>query len=224
MNDNFSEEAQAIEIVQNEVMAISANPFHAMPTGLIVTDENVPFDLWSTYGEALQRVEAAIQWVIGDWLNYGEEKYGEDYAAALPDTDRGYESLGQCKWVAKAVEPSTRVQELSWSHHREVAKLEPESQKFWLDLAVEYDWSVRELRDAIRDANKPEELEEPPGQGESENWEERALLAEARLDALLGACRSCVAILRQREDDQSITVVQALQTAIDQLGDVPGFV
>ena len=53
-------------------------------------------------------------------------------------------------WVAGRVEICTRVQILSWAHHREVAPLTSAKQKDWLAKAVANGWSVRELRAAIK--------------------------------------------------------------------------
>ena len=142
----------------DEIRAISHGPFRATATGLIVTEDDVPYELWEAYGGAIRRVGEAVQWIIGDWLNYGERKYGEEYSQVLDE--RGHESLAQCKWVASAVDPSTRVLGLSWSHHREVAKLEPEEQEHWLSEAERQGYSVRGLREAMQDEGEGDALPE----------------------------------------------------------------
>jgi hypothetical protein len=35
------------------------------------------FAEWESLGHTLGRMEKAVQWWIGDWLNYGEREYGE---------------------------------------------------------------------------------------------------------------------------------------------------
>jgi len=45
---------------------------------------------------------------------------------------------------------SRRRDNLSWSHHAEVAKLDVDDQAYWLDQAELEGWSLREFRDAIR--------------------------------------------------------------------------
>lgn len=140
------------DIVQyDEIQAMSHGPFRATTIGLVVTEDDVPYELWEAYGGAIRRVEGAIQWIIGDWLNYGERKYGETYAQAMDETDMEYQALANYKWVAGQVEFSTRVENLSWTHHREVANMEPEEQEYWLNEAVEQGYTVRGLREAIRD-------------------------------------------------------------------------
>ena len=55
-------------------------------------------------------------------------KYGEKYSQALElgDYERG--TLRNAAWVAGHIEMSRRRDNLSWSHHNEVADLEPEDQ------------------------------------------------------------------------------------------------
>jgi len=122
------------------------NFFEPTATGLAIIGEP-PYEIWEAYGEKLRFVEGALQWLIGDWLNYGEQKWGEMYAQAVDEkqaaTWRSY------KWVSNAIQLSTRVDNLSWSHHREVANLQPAQQKEYLDLAVLESLTVRELRSRI---------------------------------------------------------------------------
>ena len=138
----------------DEIQAISHGPFRATTTGLVMTEDDVPYELWEAYGGAIRRVEGAVQWIIGDWLNYGERKYGEMYAQAVDETDYKKETLMNAKWVAGKIETSLRREVLTWSHHKEVAKLEPEEQEYWLNEAVEQGYGVRGLRDAIRDGGQ----------------------------------------------------------------------
>jgi len=137
-----------------QIPAISSGPFIATPTGLVVENGKGPVDyeLWHAYGQGLRRVESAIQWVIGDWLNYGERAYGEEYSQALALwPEREYGTLRDYKWVAARFELSERSDNLSWVHHRIVAALEPPERDRLLGEAVENDWHTRELRQAVRD-------------------------------------------------------------------------
>src|SRR5690606_4701335 len=54
------------------------------------------------------------------------------------------------KWVANAVKFSLRKENLTWSHHIEIASLEPEEQAAWLNRAEVERWSVRRLREEIK--------------------------------------------------------------------------
>lgn len=109
------------------------------------------YEEWAQAGQMLQQIGRAWQWWVGDWLNYGEARYGERYAQAIDLTGLGYEAVANAAWVAGAVEPSTRVETLSWTHHRQVAHLGPEAQREWLEKAKAENLSTRELRAEIRE-------------------------------------------------------------------------
>jgi len=70
-------------------------------------------------GHLLGRMESGVNWWIGDWLNYGE-KYEE--AEALEKWEYG--TLAHMKWVSGMFQICRRRQNLSWSHHYEVASFE----------------------------------------------------------------------------------------------------
>ena len=113
----------------------------------------MPFEEWLACGQALDLVEGAVQWWRGDWWAFGvERKYGEgreiaEQAGVNYGTVRNYAS------TALAFEMSRRRDNLSFSHHVEVATLDPADQDFWLDRALEGDgkkpWSSNQLRAAI---------------------------------------------------------------------------
>ena len=132
--------------IKDTIPAISHGPFTATPTGLIVTAP-VPYEVWEAYGGALRRVESSLQWVIGDWLIYGEDTYGEKYAQATSMwPGRTIERLKRYAFVSQCVHLPIRTQNLSWSHHAEVATMDTVDQKLWLEKAEENNWSVRELK------------------------------------------------------------------------------
>jgi phage N-6-adenine-methyltransferase len=112
---------------------------------------SMTFDQWSEEGRKLQFMSNTINWWIGDWLNEGEKRYGETYAQAIEATGHKLEQLKNCKWVANAVKTSTRVDVLSWTHHRLVAELDPDAQTALLTFAAERELSSRELQEAVQD-------------------------------------------------------------------------
>jgi phage N-6-adenine-methyltransferase len=121
------------------------DPIELSPVGLTVNGE-VAYEDWAAFGETLQRVEGSINWWIGDWINYGERKYGEAHTQAMEATGKAYTTIANCAWVASKIDFSRRRENLSWSHHMEIAKCEPDEQLYWLDRAEKESWSVAELR------------------------------------------------------------------------------
>lgn len=136
-------------------------------TGLTLPPR-LTFEEWTNVGAWLLHVGRAINWAIGDWLADGERRYGETYAQAADVT--GYEepTLMTMAWVARKVTTSIRSENLSWSHHREVASLEDAAEmRYWLNQAEEGNWSVRMLRQELHRAAvaalEPEPIPEDDG-------------------------------------------------------------
>ncbi len=73
---------------------------------------------------------------------HGERKYGEMYSQAIQDASGySYEMLRKAVWVSSKVQLCNRLHNLSWTHHHEVASLEPEQQREMLRQAVQV-WTV----------------------------------------------------------------------------------
>lgn len=66
-----------------------------------------------------------------------------------------------CRRVAK----SRRREELPFSIHAEVSKLDPDDQVLWLDRCLENGWTRSELRDQIRAALAGDPEPDPVGGG-----------------------------------------------------------
>lgn len=108
------------------------------------------FEEWEQLGVALGRMERSVQWWVGDWIRFGESRFGEKYAQAMDATGKEYGTLATTVWVAEHIDTSRRRENLSWGHHREVAALEPAEQDRWLDEAEAEGMSVMDLRSAVK--------------------------------------------------------------------------
>jgi len=113
---------------------------------------DLTFEDWQQLGGALRTIEGAVHWWLGDWLNYGERKYGETYAQAVDTTGFDVQTLKNDAWVAEHIESSRRRDDLSFGHHAEVASLSPDKQDEWLSLAEANKWPRAILRQKIRSA------------------------------------------------------------------------
>jgi transcriptional regulator with XRE-family HTH domain len=112
--------------------------------------ERTSFQAWQEIGAQLLALEGGLNWWLGDWLNFGQAKYGEKYTAAIEITGRDRQNLADLAWVAGRYEPARRRESLSWTHHREVAALPSDDQDRLLDTAEREKWSVRALRESIQ--------------------------------------------------------------------------
>lgn len=109
---------------------------------------------WAMAGRRIGAVGRSIQWLLGDWIAYGNEKFGERYARASKITGYDTQTLMNMVYVASRFPISRRRETLSWSHHETVAALGDEDQDHWLDLAAEHRWSVADLRMMLRMSRK----------------------------------------------------------------------
>lgn len=108
------------------------------------------YEEWSETGRGLQRIGRSWQWWVGDWLNRGEQVFGEEYAQEIDLAEWSDATIRGAQWVADRVPPSRRRSALSWSHHDAIAALEPAVQDRLLDSAVANGWSVARLREAVK--------------------------------------------------------------------------
>lgn len=121
--------------------------------------ESLSWPDWQAHGYRLRRVESGHQWWWGDWLKFGEQRFGEIVYGIVEDfTDT---TIMQWVRVAIAFPPTDRrVSELSFSHHKEAAALPsmPLRRKA-LKWAVENEASTRELAAYCKTLNPKDEGE-----------------------------------------------------------------
>lgn len=107
------------------------------------------FEDWENVGKFIKRSNEAVQFWRGDWLNYGEHNY-DTWTQYFGKEEAAYQTLANEKWVASRIPISRRREHLSWSHHAEVAELEPYEQEEMLNMAEKHDMSVSTFRKAVR--------------------------------------------------------------------------
>lgn len=122
---------------------------------------DIDFATWVERGRQLGMIARGNGWWLGDWLLYGHAKYGERYARASRITGYDPQTLMNMVYVSSRFEISRRRETLSWSHHAEVAALEPAVQDEWLGEAERRKFSVRDLRQALRQARASSAREAP---------------------------------------------------------------
>jgi hypothetical protein len=123
--------------------------FSISPRGIVFHGDLI-FEEWESLGEKLGDAERSIGFMIGDWINYAENKWGEKYNDAIACTGLEYQTLADYAYVAQRVDFSARAENLTFRHHRVVAKLkDPDEQKHWLEMAEAHDLSYRRLQKSI---------------------------------------------------------------------------
>jgi hypothetical protein len=100
-------------------------------------------------------------WWVGDWLQYGAARWGEKYSEAARITGYDVKTLRNIAYVAKRFDLSRRRDNLTWTHHTEVAALAPEQQDEWLDRALALRLSPGDLRIELRAVQRAVESSSP---------------------------------------------------------------
>jgi hypothetical protein len=113
-------------------------------------EREMPFAQWVEQGRRLGVMGRGAGWWIGDWLHYGNTAYGERYVRGARITGYDVQTLMNMTYVAARFDISRRREKLSWSHHAEVAALDPAHQDRLLARAEEERLSVRDVREEMR--------------------------------------------------------------------------
>lgn len=132
---------------------MTLEPYGAVPGTLTEVSLTLRPDLtqqeWLDVGKNLGRAAQGVQWLIGDWLNYGVDRgyilYGK-YELAAELTHMTKDWLYVCAWVARSFAPNERRPELSFTHHKQLASLKPGIERSaLLQVAAQEGMSSRDL-------------------------------------------------------------------------------
>jgi hypothetical protein len=118
--------------------------------------KNLSFEEWQTVGNTLIAIEGGKNWWVGDWINYGENRFGEKYAQALSSTDFSYGTLRQIASCCSRIPPKDRDPSVRFSMHQILARLEPTQRTPYLRKA-------RDGRLTVSQAKREIEAEYPTG-------------------------------------------------------------
>jgi hypothetical protein len=128
----------------------ASRPAATLSTVAWVPNADLAHPEWIAAGRRLGSIGRCSQWWVGDWLRYGTVRWGEKYVEAAKITGYDPKSLRNIAYVASRYELSRRRDSLSWSHHAELAMLDPAEQDEWLDRASQDRLSVSDLRTELR--------------------------------------------------------------------------
>lgn len=128
--------------------------------GAVVTETSLrlsrPREItWEQYerlGSFLGQLGQAYCWWVGDFLLYGEDVFGEEYAQIEASLPHSMHTLENYRSVAKRIPPERRRPGLSFGVHETVAYLEPAEREAWLNRAEVEGWKRDSLREAIRES------------------------------------------------------------------------
>lgn len=117
-----------------------------LPTGLVLP-EGLSLEEWCAVGDTVRGVDRATNWWIGDWLRYGEGRYGA-YSQYSVEIGRDPGTLSNLAAIASRFPIGQRRASLSWSCHRAVAYLPDDVRERLLDEAEANRWGSRDVEEA----------------------------------------------------------------------------
>lgn len=147
-NIGFGGMSLPVARIQNETVKMGA--FSISMSGLQI-EGRITQDEWWAFLDGVQKIESAIQFIIGDLASYGENTFKISYEDIAQKTGYKVETVENYAYVARNVPQNLRNNELSFNHHYIVASLDSDELKErWLLTAKEHDLSVRNLELALK--------------------------------------------------------------------------
>jgi N6-adenosine-specific RNA methylase IME4 len=153
--------------MKNDITAFELPKYCKATSTHLTFAENTPFEAWEAVGTSLRQIDGAVQLWLGDWLNFGQRAYGEKYTQAMEGgnyelhTLQNYASIAGRTELARQVPPGGN---LSMHHWDAIAGLDQKEQVVFAKKAADKDWTVKELREAIRDKRRVKDPKMPEGE------------------------------------------------------------
>lgn len=135
----------------NDSEHLELGAFTLSKTGLAIRGEP-SYDEWERCGAFLSQIDGTVQWWVGDWLNAGEDRYGELAAQAIDARHWREETVRVYRWVCKQIPPVSRLTNVSFQLHQEVAALPEAERDAWLIRCADECLTREQLRHQIKTA------------------------------------------------------------------------
>lgn len=119
---------------------------------------DLPWDQYEAIGVWLGHLDDMRNWLIGDWLIYGEHTYGDKYVQAAERLGLAPQTMMNLRRISAKVPPQRRRLSVKHSFHEVVAALPPNDQRRLLKKVE----TEHLTRDQLRRVVQVEKGEEPP--------------------------------------------------------------
>lgn len=150
--------------MSEEVSIMNVGPmvFTDGNTGIIFP-EAMTYEEWSSYGESYTAIATHSMFWLGDWVNFGEDRFCDKYTQAMECTNLAYQTIKNAAYVARKIPAHCRYTDrgVSFSHHKLLTALDEDAQIMWLEKVLAEEWSVSELKAALAGAADPVEEAAP---------------------------------------------------------------
>lgn len=172
-----------LPMARREGDVVKLGAFQISMTGLQIQGKITEEEWWAFF-EGVQKIENAVQFIIGDLAAYGEDAFEMTYEEIAQHTGYKPETVENYAYIARNVAQELRNPNLSFNHHYLVASLDHDSQKRdWLSTAEEHNLSVRTLKLALqiwKDGGNPQVVFENVNDDASPVQKARLKMAEER--------------------------------------------
>lgn len=123
---------------------------HFSPTSMQMP-EDLTKNEWAQIGHTLLSVKSSLSWYLGDWLSHGGSRWEGTYMELAEQFQYEIHTLETYASVCRKIHSSTRVETLSFAHHRHVTKYaDPQVQQRLLLDAVNQNMSTRDFEKYIK--------------------------------------------------------------------------
>jgi len=154
-------------------------------------EESTTYEQWLAALIGSAKASTVSSWIIGDLLNFGEQKFKKDYKTAIALTGLENGTLRNMASVAKRFGPEERRSAVSFAHHRIMAGVKnPDKVKEIMDRVETEGLSVNATREIVPKTKKPKAKKLTAEQKTAKDIKESAKAREA-LDAALEYLSDC---------------------------------
>jgi len=113
---------------------------------------NPTLEEWGYLTGRLVKAHFRMPFILGDLINYGASRWGDTYTQYIELTGHQYDTLASYAWVCRHVPYEIRRPDLTFEHHKSVAKsaLSRPMKEAYLERACQGEFeNTREMKDVI---------------------------------------------------------------------------
>ena len=112
--------------------------------------DNLTFKDWQLLADGINTFSGASMWILGDWLNYGEDRYGQEFSQFVDKLEYAQITQQEALRIARRFPKETRHGGLPWSYHQTVAGLATAEREVLLKESEINQWTREQLRDEMK--------------------------------------------------------------------------
>jgi len=132
-------------------------------TYLETINDYMSFNRWTDIsrkiGESSAQLNTMFKWWLGDFINFGEQKFGDQIFQVTDGLGLEYSTINKILWVTKSIPREYRRPELSFSHHEIVAAIKDKRLvDMLLRKGAEGKMSLIEFRSFVRVQFDPQKI------------------------------------------------------------------